>query len=247
MISIVTIHKGRYKDLLMTIESVLFQNTPCDEYIVVASNLTIEQKDYVKLKSTKVFLDVDVSLYDAMNIGLKACKGSHVLFLNSGDALIDSNVLSYCNNVVNDNKTIYIAPLVICLNKTCYLASAIGKHISHGVTPRHQGFLAPISINKMYFNDSLNFWNDGEWMDLYLANYKSEVLHQPLVEFSFGGASSTPKFKNIFNLMNFSFFIAGKYFLKCLMYSVLPQDIYFFIIMKINGHTLWKKNVFRRL
>ena len=240
MISIGTIHKGPYKDLLMTIESVLLQNTPCDDYIVVASNLSIEQKNYVKLNVTKVFFDVDSSLYDAMNIGLKACQGSHVLFLNSGDVLIDFNVLSYCNNFVNDNKTIYIAPVVICLNKTCHLAPTIDRLIS-GAMPGHQGFLAPISIKKMYFTDTLNFWNDGEWMELYLTKYKSEVLHQPLVEFSFDGASSIPKLKNIPILMNVSYYLSIKYLIKFLMYYTLPQKIYFYILMRINGHTLWKK------
>jgi len=239
VISIVTIHKGDYKDLKVTVESVLSQSMPCVEYVVVASGLDSKQQAYVMSNAAKCFFDVDSSLYDAMNIGLQASTMSHILFLNSGDVLINADVLSFCGASINNDRTVYLAPSVVCLDGICYLAPTV-ERLMLGVSPGHQGFMAPISHDKFYFDDSGNFWDDGEWMKLYLQNYKSEVLPQPLVRFNFNGLSSIPDLRNVRPLFKVSFYLSIKYIIKWVLYTFLPFKLYFHIFMIINRHCLWK-------
>lgn len=90
-LSIITINLNNAEGLSDTIESVKKQKLSL-EFIIVdggskdGSTMVIEQQ---KNHISKAVIGSDRGIYDAMNIGLKHAKGKYVLFLNSGDVLID--------------------------------------------------------------------------------------------------------------------------------------------------------------
>ena len=94
-ITVVTVVFNAEKIIKKTIQSVLSQNYPNLEYIVVdgkSQDRTIEIiKQYVKID--KVISEPDRGIYDAMNKGLLMATGEWVLFMNAGDLFCNPNVL----------------------------------------------------------------------------------------------------------------------------------------------------------
>lgn len=95
MLSIITINKNNLPGLIQTLGSVKNQKHPKIEHIIIdgASNdgsmeflATLEQE-------VKWISEPDQGIYHAMNKGINLAKGEFVLFLNSGDRLINQNAL----------------------------------------------------------------------------------------------------------------------------------------------------------
>ena len=101
-LSIITINKDNAEGLRRTMESVLRQTCKDFEYIVVDGASTdgsveVMQELAVAIRESGVAVDAqsepDSGLYNAMNKGVRKAKGDYVLMLNSGDWLIDENVV----------------------------------------------------------------------------------------------------------------------------------------------------------
>ncbi len=96
-ISIITVCYNAGAAIERTIQSVLRQNYPAIEYIVVDGASTDQTLDVIKkfgTKIDKVISEKDQGIYDAMNKGLAISTGDLVYFLNADDTLIDEDVLS---------------------------------------------------------------------------------------------------------------------------------------------------------
>jgi len=111
MLSIITINFNNAEGLKRTIDSVSAQRYKEYEHIIIDGNSThddsvriIQEYDY-KQRSTQPqtveranpiirwISDSDKGIYSAMNKGARMAQGEYVLMLNSGDALVDSQVL----------------------------------------------------------------------------------------------------------------------------------------------------------
>ncbi|MGK0446280.1 MAG: glycosyltransferase involved in cell wall biosynthesis [Polaribacter sp.] len=94
-LSIITINYNNISGLRKTIESVVNQTSLEFEYIVIdgaSTDGSVEIiKDY-KEKITYWISEPDTGIYDAMNKGIHAAKGTYCQFLNSGDYLVTPNV-----------------------------------------------------------------------------------------------------------------------------------------------------------
>ncbi len=96
-LSIVTINYNNAKGLEATIKSVVFQTFTNYEFIVIDGDSIDESKDIILKYSDKISFWVsekDTGIYNAQNKGLANAKGEYCLFLNSGDCLINEDVLS---------------------------------------------------------------------------------------------------------------------------------------------------------
>ncbi len=95
--SIVTVCLNAENTILETIVSVIQQTYVDYEYIIwdgVSEDGTLEIiKENAKEAPICFFSEKDSGLYNAMNKAVKKCKGDYVLFLNSGDAFADREVL----------------------------------------------------------------------------------------------------------------------------------------------------------
>ncbi len=99
-ISIITINYNDAVGLEKTIESVINQSYSDFEYIIIDGNSTDGSKEVILKNQAKIdywVSEPDKGIYNAMNKGIKAAKGDYLLFMNSGDALIDDkNILTIC-------------------------------------------------------------------------------------------------------------------------------------------------------
>ena len=96
--SIVTASYNDLSGLIETSKSVLNQNVPV-EWIVIDADSGQETRKFLKsIKSSKHDIiwisEKDLGLYDGMNKGYELSTGEILLFLNCGDTLADSNILS---------------------------------------------------------------------------------------------------------------------------------------------------------
>jgi glycosyltransferase involved in cell wall biosynthesis/peptidoglycan/xylan/chitin deacetylase (PgdA/CDA1 family) len=100
MLSIITINRNNAEGLRKTIESV-FQQTFSDfEYIIVDgastdSSIEIIQKfNDSTIERYSWISESDSGVYEAMNKGIRMATGNYLLFLNSGDFLVNKDVLT---------------------------------------------------------------------------------------------------------------------------------------------------------
>lgn len=94
-LSVITINYNNAAGLKMTMESVLHQSFPV-EYIVIDGGSTDKSADIIKTYKDQLAYWVsepDHGIYDAMNKGIAKANAEYCLFLNSGDTLIDQNIL----------------------------------------------------------------------------------------------------------------------------------------------------------
>ena len=95
-LSIITINLNNREGLQKTIESVLKQAFKDFEYIVIDGGSTDGSRELIERYSDRFSYWVsepDSGVYNAMNKGIRKAKGDYVLFLNSGDFLIEKEVL----------------------------------------------------------------------------------------------------------------------------------------------------------
>ena len=87
-ISIITPVLNKERTLQKTIDSIFCQNYPYVEYIIVdglSTDKTHEIIKFNKKKISKIFIEKDKNLYDAMNKGIKVAQGEIIGILNADD------------------------------------------------------------------------------------------------------------------------------------------------------------------
>lgn len=95
-LSIITINRNNADGLDKTIQSVINQAYQDFEYIVIDGNSTDHSVDIIKKHSNNVnywISETDRGIYNAMNKGIAKANGNYLLFLNSGDYLVNKDVL----------------------------------------------------------------------------------------------------------------------------------------------------------
>ena len=96
-VSIIIVSLNTKYFFLKTVNSVLAQSYKEREIIVVDGNSTDGTIDIIKKmkkKFSKVIIEKDRGIYDAMNKGSRLVSGEWVIFLNSGDVFYNKNTLS---------------------------------------------------------------------------------------------------------------------------------------------------------
>ena len=101
-LSIITINRNNAAGIRKTLESVFKQTYRDFEYIIIDGASTDESVEVIKeltservneLKNFTWISEPDTGIYNAMNKGLKMCHGEYTLMLNSGDYLVDEQVI----------------------------------------------------------------------------------------------------------------------------------------------------------
>lgn len=96
-ISVVTVCFNCRNTIEETIRSVISQDYPNIEYIVIdggSSDGTLNVVNKYQTKIKTIVSEPDQGIFDAMNKSLKYITGYYVLFLNTGDKLVNSHIVS---------------------------------------------------------------------------------------------------------------------------------------------------------
>ena len=109
-LSIITVNLNDCNGLKKTIESVICQTFTDYEYIVIDGASTDGSVDVIKQYANKITYWVsepDTGIYNAMNKGILQAKGEYCLFLNSGDWLVENNILEKVFSITFDEDIVY--------------------------------------------------------------------------------------------------------------------------------------------
>lgn len=96
ILSIITINYNNREGLAKTIKSVINQSSQEFEYVIIDGGSNDGSLEVINEYSGNIHYWVsekDDGIYNAMNKGTKVSHGDYCLFLNSGDVLIDKNVV----------------------------------------------------------------------------------------------------------------------------------------------------------
>jgi glycosyltransferase involved in cell wall biosynthesis len=204
--SIITVVYNGETLIDLTMQSVLNQSFTQYEYILIdglSKDGTIEViKRYSEQHPLSIqwISEKDNGLYDAMNKGLSMAKGRFILFLNAGDALFDSDVLT--------KMAAQITPKTDVLYGETMLVDDSRKHIgtrseltvqklpekltwqgmNRGMVVCHQAFLPALHLTPQYMPDNLAA--DIDWVIKCLQKADNVVnTHVVISEYLMGGMS----------------------------------------------------------
>ena len=208
-ISIITPAYNSAKTIRDTIESVIAQNYPDLEYIIIDGLSSDNTKDIVlehKDKLNIIFIsEKDKGIYDAMNKGVKIATGDIVGILNSDDFYSGDNVLSKINQVFESDDQIdavYGDLVYVDKNdtskKTRFWKSGnyTEKKLDWGWIIPHPTFFVKCEVYKKdekLFDTSFSLAGDYEFIlrKLKINKIKVKYLPETLVTMRDGGASGS--------------------------------------------------------
>jgi glycosyltransferase involved in cell wall biosynthesis len=113
--SIITVNYNNKQGLQKTIDSVIGQTFRDFEFIIVDGESTDGGKEVITENAshfTSFLSETDNGIYHAMNKGIRMATGEYLLFLNSGDSLIDNEVLAKLNNEIDGAADLYYGDIL---------------------------------------------------------------------------------------------------------------------------------------
>jgi glycosyltransferase involved in cell wall biosynthesis len=204
-ISIITVCFNSAKTIEDTIQSVLSQDYPNVEYIIVDGGSKDATLDIVKKYSANIshfISEPDKGIYDAMNKGIALATGDVVGILNSDDVYYDSQVLSHISKAfeVTNADAVY-GDLVYVASNNLEKVTRVWKSKPYtegaflkGWMPPHPTFYVKKSCYNQLGNYSLKLKSaaDYELMLRFIHKYKISLAYIPktLVKMRVGGESN---------------------------------------------------------
>jgi hypothetical protein len=203
--SIITAAKDSNSTIEKTFRSIKCQNYHHYENIVIDSskNRLLNRKFKSKFKFKYIYKKL--SLYEALNLGIKKSRGEIIFFLHSNDFFYNSNVLKKINYLFNKKEcdACYGDIKIISKNKmyrNWQFKNFNKKNLYFGEFPPHTGLFVKKKIFKKYGMFKLNYRIASDY-DLILRffiknNNKILYLEKYITNMTMGG-TSTKSIKNI--------------------------------------------------
>jgi glycosyltransferase involved in cell wall biosynthesis len=208
-VSIITICYNRKATIEQSIQSVLGQDYPNIEYIIIDGNSTDGTKNIIESYSDKIskyISEPDLGMYDAINKGLNIVTGDVVGLMHSDDVFYDSAVVSkIAAKFEKESQTegIYGNGIYVTNDAEEKLVrNRIGgvynfNNLKSGWLPLHPTVYLKKSLIEKYGVYDLNFKiaSDTEFLLRYLFKYKIKLsyLDDYIVKMRMGGLSTSYK------------------------------------------------------
>lgn len=201
-ISIITINFNNSEGLAKTIKSVTDQTYNNIEYIVIDGGSTDNSTSVVNSYKSKISYFVsepDNGIFHAMNKGIMQASGDYLLFLNSGDRLIDELVVQ--NVVEKDlNKDLVYGDLLFFDEHKEWIwklrAKLTFNDFFKGTIPHPSTFIKKqLFDNVGYYDEKLKIVSDWKFFILATAKFNCTYKHIPILitAYNFDGLSSKPE------------------------------------------------------
>jgi glycosyltransferase involved in cell wall biosynthesis len=204
-ISIITVVYNNQSTINDAIKSILNQDYPNIEYIIIDGNSTdgtIEKIQKYKDHITHFVSEPDKGIYDAMNKGLKLATGDIIGILNSDDFYVNDNIISEIINEFEDKKVDLIFGDIVFvkpenLNKITRYYSSKDFHpdkFAWGWMPGHPSCFLKREIYEKYgyFKTDYKIAADYEILTRFMAKHGISYSYIPkvFVKMRTGGVSS---------------------------------------------------------
>ncbi|MBC7428140.1 MAG: glycosyltransferase [Bacteriovorax sp.] len=241
MISIISITFNNFEELKNTINSI--SNIPNVESIVINGGSCELTKEFLKTYSGISISEKDEGISDAFNKGLKLVTGEAIMFLNSGDLLIDPTYLKEVDDLLKLNSEIsYVHSDIlyddVMLGPIHIESTSKPRSLAKGMPYPHQSLI----IRKEVFNTIGNFdkaFKLAMDYDLVLRMFKIRCkgFHVPRMTVRMDGGGVSSKFD--YRILNENFkalrknhFLTPKICLRMIMsYLLMTVKI---TLVKIN-------------
>jgi len=182
------------------------------EYIVIDGASTDESVDVIKEYADRItywISEPDKGIYNAMNKGILKAKGEYLLFLNSGDWLVDEQKIQIMVNNLN-NEDIIITNIYLVENKKIENNKFIGINsnesirdslnsldLIYGVFPHNATFFKKVLFEKNgLYDESLKIVSDWKFMikSILFNNATTKIFRNEfIVNFDVNGVSATER------------------------------------------------------
>lgn len=195
-LSIITINYNNRDGLRKTIESVVSQTFSDFEYVVIDGGSTDGSVEVIKEYADRIDYWVserDKGIYNAMNKGAFAAHGEYLLFLNSGDALYEKDVLQkvfesrpeadiVSCNLISDNGKVMPVPQAVTF-----------EFFIQGTLPHPSTFIKRELFEKHSYDERYKISADWEFFMFVLVklNASYQALPHIVSVFDTTGISST--------------------------------------------------------
>ena len=202
-ISVITVVLNSKNLIERTMKSVLDQDYPNIEYIVIDGGSvdgTIKIINLYKSRLKYFLSEPDRGIYDAMNKGLLKAKGDWVNFMNAGDIFKSNSTISEASKEMNSSADILYGSVEINYHKFLRVeAAGIPKNLWKGMQFSHQSTFVDLSYHKKnLFNINNKIVADHEFFyKAYKSNIRFKNLKQTVSQVIIGGLSETNRYKTI--------------------------------------------------
>lgn len=205
-LSIITITYNSAATLEATIQSVINQDYPNIEYIIIdgkSTDSTLEIVTKYKSKIAKVISEKDHGLYDALNKGILNATGDVIGFLHSDDVYYDNTILSQVMTAFANQPEaqglygdlIFVERLDLNkIKRVWHSGTYVQDAFLNGWMPPHPTFFVRKEIYQKHgnFNTKLKHAADYELMLRFIHVHKINLIYLPeiIVRMRMGGASN---------------------------------------------------------
>jgi glycosyltransferase involved in cell wall biosynthesis len=206
-ISIITINYNDLKGLQKTFNSVVNQSNKDFEYIVIDGGSSDGGKEFLEQNSDQLkywISEKDSGVYNAMNKGIKAATGEYLLFLNSGDFLVDDTIIDRVLQSIDGNVGIYYGNLYCSQNSKRFSLWTPPDILSFSYflnysLPHPASFIKKELFNKcFYYSENYKIVSDWEFFIFCICKLNVSYKHIDLIvsDFDFEGMSSIKENEN---------------------------------------------------
>ena len=184
-LSIITINLNNITGLQKTFESIFEQLFPDFEYIVIDGGSTDGSKELIEKNEEKLsywLSEKDSGVYHAMNKGIKKATGDYLLFLNSGDYLINKSILQEVSDKL-DGKEIIYGDVFLIMSDTkswtgVYPDKLSFQHFVDGSLPHPGSFIKRNLFDKVgYFDENIKIVADWKFFLDAICRYNASYKH----------------------------------------------------------------------
>lgn len=203
-VSIVTVVRNAESTLENTILSVIAQDYPQLEYIVVDGKSS--DKTNLIIKKYRSNIDIHISesdngIFDAMNKGAKRASGEWIIYMNAGDSFYSSDSLSKLADALNSEADVILAGVEKVLideleTRRFYTKPGTVEEIWRHMPTAHQAILVRLSCQLQYKFDTSYIWCADHDMIARLYQDGKKFLSQEQIICYFdcnGGKNRDPK------------------------------------------------------
>ena len=200
-LSIITVNLNNANGLQKTIESIVSQTFNDYEYIIIDGGSTDDSISVIKKYANNIHYwesNSDRGVYHAMNKGIFRANGEYCLFLNSGDYLLNKDVLQ---NIFSQNITKDLIYGNILISKKKLVKKTYPEYLRFSFfwnqsLPHPATFIKKELFDKVgLYNENRKIVSDWEFFLLALFQYHCTYQYIPITVsvFDMTGISSTMK------------------------------------------------------